>query len=107
MKIGIILNTNDPETVWNAFRFGVKALTNRHSVKVFLLSRGVEIEEIRSDAFDVAKQIQSFLDDKGEILACGTCLKLRKKSESKICPISTMQNLVEIVENSDKIITFS
>jgi len=107
MKIGMILNTNDPETVWNAFRFGVKAIANQNSVRVFLLGRGVEIEDIHSEKFDVAKQVQLFLDDKGEILACGTCLKLRNKSETKTCPISTMQNLVEIVESSDKIITFA
>ncbi|MCL4436392.1 MAG: DsrE family protein [Thaumarchaeota archaeon] len=57
--------------------------------------------------FDVAKQVQRFLDAGGEILACGTCLNLRKKVEMKICPISTMQNLLEIVESSDKVITFS
>ena len=107
MKIGIILNTNDPENVWNAFRFGVTSLTNEHGVRVFLLGRGVEIEEIRSEEFDVAKQVQRFLDAGGEILACGTCLKLRKKRVLKICPISTMQNLLEIVESSDKVITFS
>ncbi len=26
MKIGVILNTNEPETVWNCFRFGLEAL---------------------------------------------------------------------------------
>jgi uncharacterized protein involved in oxidation of intracellular sulfur len=38
MKIGIIINTNEPETVWNAFRFGVTSLLMEHEVKVFLLS---------------------------------------------------------------------
>ncbi|MCL4436524.1 MAG: DsrE family protein [Thaumarchaeota archaeon] len=109
MKIGIILNTNDPETVWNTFRFGVTSLTNNHRVKVFLLGRGVEAEEISSDQFDVRMQMMRFLDAGGEILACGTCLKIRKKKESevKMCSISTMQSLLEIVELSDKIITFS
>jgi len=36
MKIDIILNTNDPETVWNAFRFGLTSLYDGHSVKIFL-----------------------------------------------------------------------
>ena len=107
MKIGILLNTNNPETVWNAFRFGVTALTNKHNVKIFLLGRGVEIEDIHNEKFDVTTQVQRFLDTEGEILACGTCLKIRKKSETKMCPLSTMQNLVEIVESSDKVITFS
>ncbi len=107
MKIGIILNTNDPETVWNAFRFGITSLTNKHDVKVFLLGRGVEIEEIHNKKFDVVTQVQRFLDAEGVILACGTCLKIRKKSEMKVCSLSTMQNLVELVESSDKVLTFS
>ena len=43
MKIRIILNSNDAEIVWNAFRFGVKALDKNNSVKIFLLGDGVEV----------------------------------------------------------------
>ncbi len=35
MKFGIIINTNDPETVWNAFRFGVTSLLMEHEVTKF------------------------------------------------------------------------
>lgn len=107
MKIGIVLNTSDPETTWNTFRLGVTALTNEDEVKVFLLGRGVEIEEISDGEFDVAKQIQRYLEAGGLILACGTCLRIREKSEMKICPLSTMQDLLDIVERSDKVLTFS
>ncbi|EEZ92492.1 MAG: hypothetical protein BJBARM4_0916 [Candidatus Parvarchaeum acidiphilum ARMAN-4] len=34
MKIGIIMNSNDPETVWNALRFGIKALDKKDGVKI-------------------------------------------------------------------------
>ena len=44
MNIGIILNTNDPETSWNCFRFGNEALAKNHAVKIFLLGKGVEVE---------------------------------------------------------------
>ncbi len=30
MKFGIIINKNEPETVWNAFRFGVTSLLMEH-----------------------------------------------------------------------------
>ena len=49
MKIGMIINTNDPETVWNAFRFGVTSLLMEHEVKVFLLGKGVESENIKDE----------------------------------------------------------
>ncbi|MBF8304237.1 MAG: hypothetical protein HW399_612, partial [Dehalococcoidia bacterium] len=42
MKFGIIISTNEPETVWNAFRFAVTAQRKKHTVKVFLLGKGVE-----------------------------------------------------------------
>ena len=46
-KIGIVLSTNDPEEVWNAFRFGNVALKENHAVRVFLVNKGVEAEDIR------------------------------------------------------------
>lgn len=35
MKFGIVISTNEPEVVWNAFRFGVTSLKADHEVKVF------------------------------------------------------------------------
>jgi sulfur relay (sulfurtransferase) complex TusBCD TusD component (DsrE family) len=106
MKIGIVLSTNDPEEVWNAFRFGNVALKENHAVRVFLVNKGVEAEDIKSDRFPVREQLQSFLDNKGELLACGTCMKNRQKEESNFCPIATMNDLLEIVEWSDRTVSF-
>ena len=106
MKIGVILNTNDAETCWNCFRFGNEALKSKHSVKVFLLGKGVEIENVKDDRSPLLDgSIKKFLKNKGVILACGTCLKMREK-EIGICPVSAMEDLVKIVEESDKILTF-
>ena len=60
MKLGIVLSTNDPEEVWNAFRFGNVALTGNHTVRVFLVNKGVEAEDIKNDRFPVREQLQSF-----------------------------------------------
>jgi len=106
MKIGIMLSTNDPEEVWNAFRFGNVALKENHEVKVFLVNKGVEAEDIKSERFVVRDQLQSFIENKGELLACGTCMKNRLKEESNFCPIATMKDLLEIVVRSDKLLTF-
>lgn len=106
MKLGVILNTNDPEEAWNCMRFGVTALKNKHIVKVFLLGKGVELEEIKSKKFNVKEQLNSFVENKGKILACGTCLKSRHKKGSKVCLISTMIDLLKLVNESDKILTF-
>ena len=106
MKIGIILNSNDAEIVWNAFRFGVKALDKNNSVKVFLLGKGVEAEDTKDEKFEIQKVIGDFKNKNGMIFACGTCLKLRNKKESRVCPISTLDEMLRIVEESDRILSF-
>ena len=107
MKIGIILQSNKPEHVWNTFRFGIASLKEGHTVHMNLMSEGVEAEDIPdSEHFDISKKIQEFKDLKGVILACESCLKVRAKSESKICPVTTMKDLVKMVEESDKVLVF-
>ena len=106
MKIGIVLSTNDPEEVWSALRFGNVALKEKHEVRAFLVNKGVDAEDIKSERFPVKEQLQLFIENKGELLACGTCMKNRQKEESNFCPIATMKDLLEIVEWSDKLLTF-
>jgi len=53
MKLGIVIYSDDAETVWNAFRLGVFALKKGDSVQVFLLAKGVECEAIETDKFRV------------------------------------------------------
>lgn len=106
MKLGIVIYSVDAETVWNAFRLGVFALKKGDIVQVFLLAGGVECESIVSDKFKVAEQMQSFVSEGGKIHACGTCLKIRHSEGSEICPVSTMSDLYDIIQGSDKVVTF-
>ena len=105
MKLGIVIYSNDTETVWNAFRLGVFSLKEKDEVKVFLLASGVECESLDTDKFKVTEQMQSFVDNGGEILACGTCLKIRNSRGSEMCPLSTMNDLYQLIKQSDKVIT--
>lgn len=104
MKLGIILNSNDPETAWNALRLGNTALDAGHSVSMFLMGSGVEIEDIKSVKFNVAEVLSKFTGDKGNLLACGTCLKVRQR-DTGVCPVSTMPQLLQLIADSDKVIT--
>lgn len=106
MKTGIIIAVNDAETVWNAFRFANFARKKNDEVKVFLMGKGVEAENISTEKFDVKKQMEEFLDLKGEIFACGTCIKVRQQESNEFCPMSTMNDMYEIVQWSDKMVTF-
>ena len=56
MKLGIVISSNDAETVWNAFRLGNLSLTKGDEVKCFLLAKGVETEGLSSEKFDVQAQ---------------------------------------------------
>ncbi len=106
MKLGIIIYSSDAETVWNGFRFGNFALKAGDQVKVFLLASGVECESLNSDKFKITEQMQALVDQGGKILACGTCLKIRHSGGSELCPLSSMQDLYDIVKESDKVVSF-
>ena len=106
MKIGIVIYSNDPETVWNAFRFGNFALKERDEVKVFLIAKGVECEYLDTDRFKITEQMRSFVDNAGKIFGCGSCLKIRQSSGSEMCPLSTMKDLYEMIRDCEKIVTF-
>ncbi|MFO7445577.1 MAG: DsrE family protein [Ignavibacteriaceae bacterium] len=106
MKLGIIIYSTDPETVWNAFRLGVFSLKEGDKVKVFLLAKGVECEKMKDDKFNVLEQMQLLVDSGGEILACGTCLKIRNSEGSELCPLSTMKDLYDLVKDSEKVVSF-
>lgn len=106
MKLGIILETKEPEKAWNAFRFAVTAKKKEHEVKVFLMGEAVECEGLVHGTYNVDEQLNKFVEVGGEILACGTCLKSRQLKETDACPMSTMIDCVEMVEWADKVVTF-
>lgn len=107
MKLGIILQSNKPEHIWNTLRLGIASLKAEHAVQIMLFNEGVEIEDIAdTPEFDIFKKLEEFKNLKGVIFACETCLKVRSKSKSKVCPITTMKDLVKMVEESDKVLVF-
>lgn len=106
VNLGIIIYSNDSETVWNAFRLANFARTQNQAVRVFLLGRGVEADSIDTATFSVAAEMEEFIQAGGAILACGTCLKSRQKAESELCPVSTMADLYALVAKAEKVVTF-
>ena len=105
MKIGIIISTADAEVVWNALRFANTAVLEEHEVKIFLLGKGVEIENIRDEKFNVKEQLDRLNQLGGQMLACGTCIKTRQM-QFEVCPISTMKDMLKLVTESDRVLTF-
>lgn len=106
MKVGLVISQTDPETVWNAFRFANFSIDKGHNVRTFLIGKGVESVDIDHDEFNVIEEVNKYVSNKGEIFACGTCLVSRNKQGSPICPMSTMNDLMKLVEESDKVVSF-
>jgi sulfur relay (sulfurtransferase) complex TusBCD TusD component (DsrE family) len=107
MKLGIVLSSNHAETNWNALRLANLALEKGDEVKIFLIGEGVEYEKPSSEKFNITEQIQKTIKYKtAEILACGTCLKLRNQQGTDTCPLSTLKDFYRVVEWSDKLLTF-
>ena len=106
MKLGIVIYSDHPETVWNAFRLANFSLNKNDTVDVFLMAKGVEAESISNNQFDITEQMNNFINSNGILYACGTCIKIRNKQSTELCPLSTMADLYEIIYSSDKIISF-
>lgn len=106
MKIGIIISSNDAETCWNALRYANFSLSQKDEVKVFFMGKGVEYQKVSTNKFNTIEQSEKFLQSGGKIFACGTCIKSREQESTETCPISTMNDMYEIVKESDKVVTF-
>jgi len=107
MKLAIILSTKHAETNWNALRLANLALSKGDSVAVFLTGEGVEYEQMSSSKFNIKEQVGKFLQsDNAKIVACGTCMAIRKQGSSEECPEGGIEDLYSLVADSDKVITF-
>ncbi len=106
MKLGIVISTNDSETVWNAFRLANFSRAKGDDVRVFLVGKGVEYESTSDDKFDAVGEAKKLAKAGGAILACGTCIKARQMGGNNLCPISSLKDLYELVQESDKVVTF-
>lgn len=105
-KIGIVISSNDPETVWNAFRLANYSVEQGDTVSVFLLGKGVEAPAIANKEFDVHAMMETLYSTGGKIFACGTCLSSRNTEGSKLCPVSTLADLYTIIKSNEVILTF-
>lgn len=111
MNIAIIIYSNDPETVWNAFRLANTSLAYDNQVNVFLLGKGVEAGLIGTLQFDIQEQIDLFRDSGGNMIGCGLCCESRKDEmpsleEGLKCEMGSMQQLYGLVAAADKVLTF-
>lgn len=105
-SIGMVIYSNDVETTWNAFRLANHALNQGDTVQVFLLAKGVEVDNLVKENEDLEEQVDAFLEKGGEIQGCGTCLKSRKNDEPQVCTFSSLSDLYAVIRQNKIVLTF-
>jgi len=105
-SVGIVIYSNDIETVWNALRFANYSKSQGDSVSIFLLGKGVELDNLVKTETTIMEQSDKFLSSGGTILGCGTCLASRNNKEPQVCKFSSMKDLYEMVHRNKIVITF-
>jgi len=105
-SIGMIIYSNDTETVWNAMRFANFSKDRGDTVSIFLLGKGVELDNLVKSSTDIKEQADDFLANGGKILGCGTCLQSRNNNEPQVCKFSSLADLYELVRKNKIVLTF-
>lgn len=105
-SMGIVITSNDEETDWNVFRLANYSVNTGDTVTIFLLGKGVEVEDLLLTSARLREQVEMFRGNHGSILACGTCLQSRNNSNPKQCSVSTMSELYEMVRKNRIVLTF-
>ena len=107
MQLALVLETNDPERIWNAFRLANKALDAGHTVATFLVNDGVEAPDAEHEKFNPHGVLLKYTQNGGTLAACGTCLDSRDLDADELRPRSSMDEYLRIVEDADNVLTFS
>ena len=105
-SLGLVIYSNDTETVWNALRLANYSKNQGDTVNIFLLGKGVELENLVQESKDIDNQVELFLNGGGSILGCGTCLKSRKNDEPQVCKLSSLKDLYELIRENTIVLTF-
>ena len=112
MKLGVIIYSSDPETIWNALDLANYAQQQGDKAKVFLVGKGVETptlsrtEGYARQPFKIEEQMRTFIGKGGQLLSSGKCLEFRDLGLPDMCVLSSIDNLYDMIKESDKVVTF-
>jgi hypothetical protein len=105
-SMGMVIYSNDAETVWNALRFANFSKSQGDTVSIFLLGKGVELDTLVKTEANIKEQVNAFTQAGGTILGCGTCLKSRNNNAPQVCKFSSMADLYALVRQNKIVVTF-
>jgi hypothetical protein len=69
MNVLLMISTTDPETQWNAVRFGNVLLDGGDDVTIFLNGPAVALYEGDSEIFPISEQVKNFCLSEGTLCA--------------------------------------
>ncbi len=104
--LGIVLYSNDPETLWNALRLAIYSQTKGDSVVVFVLGKAMDVYMNDTSKFNIKSMSIQFLTKGGDIYACASCAKLRNTENVQYCTITSVADLYAIIKRSKQVLTF-
>ncbi len=105
-SLGLVIYSNDTETVWNALRLANFSKKQGDTVNIFLLGKGVELENLIKESKEINEELELFLKDGSSIMGCGTCLKSRNNNEPQTCKLSSLKDLYELIRENNIVLTF-
>ena len=115
MRLLVILNQrpyNGTDVAWNALRLIEQAQKKEMTVKVFLMNDAVDLAREgleKSVEYDLQGMLLGLISKGIEVKLCKTCITRCGLSDSEIrhgIAIATMPELVEWIEESDRVISF-
>ncbi|MGX6428804.1 DsrE family protein [Levilactobacillus yonginensis] len=106
MQLGVIVETNDPEQVWNALKFSVAALRKGHATHLLLMGAAVEIATIGNARYDVSGELSAFDTAGGALFICETGPRIHRFANQAPYPLVSMPGSVDLIEWADKVVTF-
>lgn len=72
----------------------------------FSFRKGVELDNLIKTEKNLKEQSDTFLDNGGTILGCGTCLQSRNNKEPKVCKFPSMSAPYELLRTNKIVMTF-
>ena len=105
-SLGLVIYSDDIETVWNALRLANFSKKQGDTVNIFLLGKGVELENLIKESKEIDEELELFLKDGSSIMGCGTCLKSRNNNDPQTCKLSSLKDLYELIRENNIVLTF-
>jgi hypothetical protein len=104
--LGIILSTNDAETIWNALRLAIYSQEQGDTVSIFVLGKALDVYINDTSKYKINELSLKFFTNGGYIYACATCAKQRNTENVPSCTVTSIKDLYLIVKRSKKVLTF-